>query len=72
MHQTVNKLKLFLTWSVFYRSVLRECIENIQEENRRFRPESNIQHYNNCIALLYNLEFIWHLTEVIYIVSIPG
>lgn len=53
-----------------YRSVLRESIENIQNENCRFESESNTHRFNNCIALLYNLEFIWHLTEVMYIDSI--
>lgn len=56
----------------FFRSVLRESIENIQEENARCQEGADTQRYNNCIALLYNLEFIWHLTEVLYIDATPG
>ncbi|XP_065224471.1 nuclear pore complex protein Nup85 [Planococcus citri] len=65
--QFSNLLKL----SRKYRSVLRECIENIQEDTSRNISDEENQRFSNCIALLYNLEFIWHLTEVLYIDAIP-
>lgn len=52
--------------------MLRECIENIQEDTSRNISDEENQRFSNCIALLYNLEFIWHLTEVLYIDAIPG
>ncbi|RZF47952.1 hypothetical protein LSTR_LSTR008756 [Laodelphax striatellus] len=57
-----------------YRSIVRACIENLQiselDKNTTYKltPQQR-QHY---VAIFYNIEFIWHLCEILFVDSVPG
>lgn len=62
----------FLKLSRQFRSIIRVCIENLQEEAS---TEDNGIEKNNllsCITIFYSIECIWHLCEILYIDNIPG
>ncbi|XP_015601778.1 nuclear pore complex protein Nup85 isoform X2 [Cephus cinctus] len=54
-----------------YRSILRACIENIQDVLEKSTPDyrSTLEQY---LTIFYNVECVWHLTEILYIDAIPG
>ncbi|XP_066583629.1 nuclear pore complex protein Nup85-like isoform X2 [Prorops nasuta] len=54
-----------------YRSILRACIENLEEILTKSLPEETNE-LENYITIFYSVEFIWHLTEILYLDVIPG
>uniref|UniRef100_A0A2A4JTY9 Nuclear pore complex protein Nup85 n=1 Tax=Heliothis virescens TaxID=7102 RepID=A0A2A4JTY9_HELVI len=62
----------FLKLSRQFRSIIRVCIENLQEAASK---EQNGIEKNNVlshITIFYSIECIWHLCEILYIDNIPG
>lgn len=54
-----------------YRSILRACIESLQDlrENSIHAERSMYEHF---LTIFYNIECVWHLTEILYVDVIPG
>lgn len=51
-----------------YRAILSTCIMTIERHN----SDKSNETYNQYKLLLHNLELIWHLCEVLYLVTVPG
>ncbi|KAJ8985169.1 hypothetical protein NQ317_012821 [Molorchus minor] len=54
-----------------YRSVIRACLENLQEEIHKSKLEDNDE-LHSYVTILYSVECIWHLTEILFVDVIPG
>ncbi|XP_012284297.1 nuclear pore complex protein Nup85 [Orussus abietinus] len=54
-----------------YRSILRACVEGLQDISEKSLPDkkSMLEHY---MTIFYNVECVWHLTEILYVDTIPG
>uniref|UniRef100_A0A2S2R3I6 Nuclear pore complex protein Nup85 n=1 Tax=Sipha flava TaxID=143950 RepID=A0A2S2R3I6_9HEMI len=63
-----NKSTDALFYSRKYRAILSACILAIDQHNLDKSNET----YNQYKLLLHNLELIWHLCEVLYLVTVPG
>ncbi|XP_050540883.1 nuclear pore complex protein Nup85 isoform X2 [Daktulosphaira vitifoliae] len=63
-----NKSTDALYYSRKYRAIISTCIMNIEKSN----IEKTNDMYNQYKLLLHNLELIWHLCEVLYLVVVPG
>ncbi|XP_060861936.1 nuclear pore complex protein Nup85 [Metopolophium dirhodum] len=57
-----------LYYSRKYRAILSTCILAIDRNNLDKSNET----YNQYKMLLHNLQLIWHLCEVLYLVTVPG
>lgn len=55
----------YLKISRTYRSVIRACLEKLQELISTKLP--NAEQYQNFITILYSVECIWHLVEILII-----
>lgn len=60
-----------LKYSKQYRSILRACIEELQDLAEKCSNEKRSL-YENFQTIFYNVECVWHLTEILYVVVIPG
>ncbi|XP_026476216.1 nuclear pore complex protein Nup75-like [Ctenocephalides felis] len=56
-----------------YRSIIRACLENLQEkvDNLSLNEEKRSE-YQNYVTIFYSVECLWHLCEIILIDSVPG
>lgn len=54
-----------------YRSILRACIENLQDISGKSLPD-NRESLENFLTIFYQIECIWHLTEILYVDVVPG
>ncbi|CAH1645781.1 unnamed protein product [Spodoptera littoralis] len=61
----------FLKLSRQFRSIIRVCLENLQEAATKAEgiEKNNLLSY---ITIFYSIECIWHLCEILYIDNIPG
>lgn len=70
--KTTDNQMEFLKLSRQYRSIIRVCIENLQEaagkESDGVAKNSLLSH----ITIFYSIECIWHLCEILYIDNVPG
>uniref|UniRef100_A0A1B6GHG6 Nuclear pore complex protein Nup85 n=2 Tax=Proconiini TaxID=565685 RepID=A0A1B6GHG6_9HEMI len=57
-----------LRLSIQYRSIIRACIEDLQKESMK----PNKEMYQQYVSIFYNIEFIWHLTEILLVNALPG
>lgn len=60
-----------LKFSRQYRSIVRAALENLQAEASKGDSSSK----NPCldlVAIFYNVEFLWHLCEILFVDYIPG
>lgn len=55
-----------------YRSILRACVENIQDSIESSTSESTKTKYQNYLRIFYTIECVWHLTEILYVDNVPG
>ncbi|XP_032523554.2 nuclear pore complex protein Nup85 [Danaus plexippus] len=62
----------FLKLSRQYRSIIRVCIESLQEAANREKEGINKNTYLSYLTIFYSIECIWHLCEILYIDIIPG
>ncbi|XP_014230395.1 nuclear pore complex protein Nup85 [Trichogramma pretiosum] len=70
--QTANNCKPeMLKYSKQYRSILRACVEELQDLAEKSVPEKKAL-YENLQTIFYNLECVWHLTEILYVDVIQG
>lgn len=57
--------------SIQYRSIIRACLENLQEEI--IKAESiEKEELQSFVTIFYSIECIWHLCEILFINNIPG
>lgn len=55
-----------------YRSILRACIENLQDaRNATSLPEAK-NSVESFLTIFYQVECVWHLTEILFIDVLPG
>lgn len=55
-----------------YRSILRACVENLQDNIEKTQNEEDKITIQNYLTIFYNIECVWHLTEILYVNTIPG
>jgi nuclear pore complex protein Nup85 len=60
-----------LKYSKQYRSILRACVEELQDLAEKCRKNDKSL-YENFQTIFYNVECVWHLTEILYVDVIPG
>lgn len=63
-----SKLKDNRVYIFHFRAILSTCILAIDRQNL---DKSN-KTYSEYKLLLHNLELIWHLCEVLFLVTVPG
>lgn len=68
---TDNQVEL-LKLSRQYRSIIRVCIENLQEAARKETNPLAQNSFRSYITIFYSVECIWHLCEILFIDNIPG
>lgn len=54
-----------------YRSILRACVESLQDMSEKSLPEKKSL-LENFLTIFYQVECVWHLTEILYVDVIPG
>lgn len=64
-----QKLELFKL-SIQYRSIIRACLENLQEEIAKINCEND--ELQSFVTIFYSIECIWHLCEILFVNNIPG
>ncbi|XP_045448581.1 nuclear pore complex protein Nup85 [Melitaea cinxia] len=62
----------FLKLSRQYRSIIRVCIESLQEAAEKETDGLEKNTLLSYITIFYSIECIWHLCEILYIDIIPG
>ncbi|XP_011312196.1 nuclear pore complex protein Nup85 [Fopius arisanus] len=58
-------------YSKHYRSILRACVESLQDTAAKTMSDTK-DLLENFLTIFYNVECVWHLTEILYIDTIPG
>ncbi|KAF5289717.1 hypothetical protein FQA39_LY03634 [Lamprigera yunnana] len=54
-----------------YRSIIRACLENLQDEANREKSQYK-EELQNYITIFYSVECVWHLCEILFVDNIPG
>lgn len=54
-----------------YRSILRACIESLQDICGKSLSDKR-ESLENFLTIFYQIECVWHLTEILYIDVVPG
>ncbi|CAK1595716.1 unnamed protein product [Parnassius mnemosyne] len=62
----------FLKLSRQYRSIVRVCIESLQEAAEKETDSLEKNSLLSHITIFYSIECIWHLSEILFIDNIPG
>lgn len=62
----------FLKLSRQYRSIIRVCIESLQEAAEKETDGVQKNALLSHVTIFYSIECIWHLCEILYIDNIPG
>ncbi|KAG7189414.1 hypothetical protein KM043_017118 [Ampulex compressa] len=69
---TTGDIRLeLLKHSKQYRSILRACVESLQDISEKSLPEKKTM-FENFLTIFYQVECVWHLTEILYVDVIPG
>nr|CAD7569501.1 unnamed protein product [Timema californicum] len=53
------------------RAIIRACLENLQKELER-ASEPRKATLSSLVSIFYNVEFLWHLCEILYVDAVPG
>ncbi|XP_060803024.1 nuclear pore complex protein Nup85 isoform X2 [Amyelois transitella] len=70
--KTTDNQVEFLKLSRQYRSIIRVCIESLQEAAEKETDGINKNSLLSYITIFYSVECIWHLCEILFIDNIPG
>ncbi|XP_073944916.1 nuclear pore complex protein Nup75 isoform X2 [Choristoneura fumiferana] len=62
----------FLKHSRQYRSIIRVCIESLQDAASKQSDSIEKNNLLTCITIFYSIECVWHLCEILYIDNVPG
>lgn len=65
-----QKMELFKL-SIQYRSIIRACLENLQEEIVK-ADNSDKEELQSFVTIFYSIECLWHICEILFVNSIPG
>lgn len=60
-----------LRLSKVYHSIIRECIDDLNAKVTQSRDAEGITHKHH-LTIFYNIEKIWHMTEIFYVNTVPG
>ncbi|KAF3846441.1 hypothetical protein F7725_003519 [Dissostichus mawsoni] len=67
-----NKKPQFVSISKNYRSVIRACMEELQQVAVSTKDAKVAMQYGNQVSILLAIELIWNLAEVLFIDSAPA
>ncbi|XP_059203491.1 nuclear pore complex protein Nup85 [Centropristis striata] len=67
-----NKKPQFVSISKNYRSVIRACMEELQQVAVSTRDSELAMQYGNQVSILLAIELIWNLCEVLFIDAAPA
>lgn len=67
-----NKKPQFVSISKNYRSVIRACMEELQQEAESTQDASLATQYGEQVSILLAIEMIWNLCEVLFIDAAPA
>uniref|UniRef100_A0A8C1QTN5 Nuclear pore complex protein Nup85 n=1 Tax=Cyprinus carpio TaxID=7962 RepID=A0A8C1QTN5_CYPCA len=67
-----NKKSQFVSISKNYRSVIRACMEELQQNAVSAQDGSLASQYGDQVSILLAIELIWNLCEVLFIDAAPG
>ncbi|CAL8284593.1 unnamed protein product [Boreogadus saida] len=67
-----NKKTQFVSISKNYRSVIRACMEELQQVAVLTQDTELATQYGNQVSILLAIELIWNLCEVLFIDAAPG
>ncbi|KAJ3600754.1 hypothetical protein NHX12_031729 [Muraenolepis orangiensis] len=67
-----NKKTQFVSISKNYRSVIRACMEELQQGAVLTQDAELATQYGNQVSILLAIELIWNLCEVLFIDNAPG
>lgn len=62
----------FLKLSRQYRSIIRVCLENLQEAAEKCTDGMKKANLLAHVTIFYSVECIWHLCEILYLDNVPG
>lgn len=65
-----HKTELFKL-SIQYRSIIRACLENLQEEIIK-SDNNEKEKLHSFVTIFYSIECIWHLCEILFVNTVPG
>lgn len=69
--KTLDKLQELVKFSREYRSIIRACLENLQDELIKTSGMKRDE-LGNYITIFYSIECLWHLCEITFVENIPG
>lgn len=72
LSNSFNPQEDLLNFSRQYRSIIRACLENLQEDIVKAKTKSERDEVQNLITIFYSVECIWHLCEILFIDATPG
>lgn len=61
-----------LKFSRYYRSIIRACLEHLQDEVMRAPPGETKHDLQSFVTIFYSIECIWHFSEIIFVENILG
>ncbi|XP_029914044.1 nuclear pore complex protein Nup85 [Myripristis murdjan] len=67
-----NKKPQFVSISKSYRSVIRACMEELQQVAVSTQDAELATQYGNQVSILLAIELIWNLCEVLFIDAVPA
>ncbi|CAG9820063.1 unnamed protein product [Phaedon cochleariae] len=70
--KTVNQRIELFKLSRQYRSIIRACLENLQDEIMKSGDGVEKEELQNYITVFYSIECIWHLCEILFVEVMPG
>lgn len=62
----------FLKLSRQYRSIIRVCIESLQEASQKTTDGIEKNNLLAYVTIFYSIECIWHLCEILHVDNVPG
>lgn len=72
LSKSFNPQDDLLNFSRQYRSIIRACLENLQEDILKAKTNDERDDVQNLITIFYSVECIWHLCEILFINATPG
>ncbi|CAH0563752.1 unnamed protein product [Brassicogethes aeneus] len=69
--KTLDHKSELLKLSRQYRSIVRACLEDLQDDITKVEGEDK-ETLQDYITIFYSIECIWHLCEILFVDTIPG
>lgn len=71
MLRTSDHKSELLKLSREYRSIIRACLENLQDDLVQASGDYR-EELQNYITIFYSVECVWHLCEILFVDALPG